>query len=193
MRAFFGIALSEPARSLLADACDAFRDAAPSWRCEKWVPPANYHLTLAFLGEHPRERVEAIAAHAADGLRTRRPFTVALGTVVASPRGRSATMLWATLAAGEHESAEIAGIVTDAAENYGIEPPRRPFAAHVTLVRARRPRTAPDDALAQASEVLSQRASEGIVSVGEVILYSSTLTPRGPVYEAIGRLPLHGD
>lgn len=193
MRAFFGIALSEPARRLLADACDAFRDAAPSWRSEKWVPPANYHLTLAFLGEQPPERIDALIAQAAGPVSGHRPFTLVLDTVAAAPRPRAATMLWATLAAGACESADVADILQETAQGFGISPPRRPFAAHITLVRARRPRTAPDDALAAASEVLAARMPEGTVSVGEVILYSSTLTPRGPVYQAVERLPLCGD
>lgn len=193
MRAFIGIALSGPARLLLADACAAFRDAAPSWRSEKWIPPANYHLTLAFLGEHPCERIEAILAHVAEPLRTRRPFSLSLGRITAAPGPCQATMLWATLAAGERESTDLAGVVAGALQVFSIEPPRKPFAAHVTLVRARRPRPAPDDALAAASELLAARAFDGIVSVGEVILYSSTLTPRGPVYEVVHHIPLRGD
>ncbi|MDI6844188.1 MAG: RNA 2',3'-cyclic phosphodiesterase [Anaerosomatales bacterium] len=193
MRGFFAIALTDPARQLLTDACEAFRDAAPSWRSEKWVDPANYHITLAFLGEQPRELADALVARVTPAVGRFRPFQLELASIVASPRPRAATMLWATVHTGERESAELAAILRDAASDLGIEPPRRPFAAHVTLVRARRPRPAPDDALAAASEVVAERSRSGTVSVGEVILCSSTLTPRGPVYEAVERIQLRGD
>lgn len=193
MRAFFGIALPQSARDLLSSACAAFREHAPAWASEKWVAPENYHLTLAFLGEIPCERANAIAGRAAEGVSARAAFTLALDRFVSAPRHRAATMLWATLAAGEHECADLALAVQEAASQFGIAPPARPFSAHITLVRARRPRQAPDDALAAASEVLASHGQDRIVSVGEVMLYSSTLTPRGPVYEAVQRIPLRGD
>lgn len=192
-RAFFAIGLDERVRGILVRACDAFRSEAPAWRSEKWVAPENLHLTLAFLGEVPDGVLAALVEHAAPLVRAQPPFMLALGDVRAVPRPRAATMLWCTVSAGEPEAAQLATAVSEAAASHGIALPDRPFAAHITLVRARQPRPAPADALAAAAEELAAAGAAGTMSVPDVMLCSSTLTPRGPVYSTVARLPLLGD
>lgn len=192
-RAFFAIGLDDQTREALVRARDAFCDEAPAWRSEKWVPPENLHLTLAFLGEVPDGALAALAEHAAALVRAQPAFRLSLGDVRAVPRPRAATMLWCTVAEGEHEAGALATAVSEAAAAHGIPPSGRPFAAHITLVRARRPRPAPADALAAAAEALSAACAGSAMSVADVMLCSSTLTPRRPIYRTIARLPLHGD
>ncbi|MCX8006768.1 MAG: RNA 2',3'-cyclic phosphodiesterase [Coriobacteriia bacterium] len=193
MRLFFAIPLPDPARDALDTASRAFKDAAPAWRSEKWVPPANLHVTLLFVGEQADERLEALA-DAGRRASCRVPqFAIELDDIAASPRPRNATMLWATFERGSHQAAGLADAIAEALAPLGVQPPRRPFAAHVTLVRSRRPRQAPADALAAAREALLAAGDPRVVSVTEAILYKSTLTPSGPVYDALASLPLGRD
>ncbi|MDI6711818.1 MAG: RNA 2',3'-cyclic phosphodiesterase [Anaerosomatales bacterium] len=193
MRAFFAIGLDGPMRAALVRAREAFCDAAPAWRSEKWVSEENLHLTLAFLGDVPESVLAALAEDAATRVAGVAPFTLTAKDLRAVPRPRAATMLWCTVGEGEREAAGLAAALQEAAALHGIDLPGRPFAAHLTLVRSRRPRHAPADALASAAEALAAAGPPAGMSVTDVTLCSSTLTPRGPIYSTIARLPLHRD
>jgi RNA 2',3'-cyclic 3'-phosphodiesterase len=75
MRAFLGIDLDDDLRDELAALCDALRDAAPTWRGEKWVPRDNLHLTLRFLGEIDSESLPSLRQALAGASRPTLPST----------------------------------------------------------------------------------------------------------------------
>ena len=81
-RAFVAVLLGEPERAAVAAAIDGWR---PLGGAVAWVPAANLHLTLQFLGEQPEEQLAAaeaaLAGAAADGT----PFEAALHGVGAFP------------------------------------------------------------------------------------------------------------
>ncbi len=58
----------------------------------KWVPPANYHLTLRFIGETPGHRAEDIDL-ALSGLRGR-AFDLTLAGVGTFEKSGRSTALW---------------------------------------------------------------------------------------------------
>ncbi|WP_439576310.1 RNA 2',3'-cyclic phosphodiesterase [Elioraea sp.] len=102
----------------------------------KWVPPANYHLTLRFIGAVDNGRADdidtSLSAISARG------FALTLAGVGAfEARGR-ANALWVGVEknpALEHLRAKIESAVVRA----GCEPERRRFSPHVTLARLDNP------------------------------------------------------
>ena len=131
------------------------------------------HLTLAFLGEQPAERVAALqrlaAALAAEA------FELDLSCAGAWQRGR---IVWGGPEVTPPALAELAAGLTDALRADGFEVERRPFAAHVTLVRnGRQP---------------PPRAIDPPVRwpVRDFALMRSRLGAEGARYEVIGRWPL---
>ena len=141
------------------------------------VPPANLHVTLAFLGHRPAGEVGAIAAAmraaAAAAVRpllraSRYRETRSVGMVVLDDEGGRATALANDLA-GRLEQVGV----------YELE--RRPWLPHVTVLRFRRPprlRPEPPDV--------------GEVSPSEVALYTSVLRRTGAQYEISESVPLGG-
>ena len=142
------------------------------------VPPANLHVTLAFLGHRPAGEVGVIAAEmrAAAAAAAIRPLlrasryreTRSVGMVVLDDEGGRATAL----------ANDIAGRL----EQVGVyEPERRPWLPHVTVLRFRRPprlRPEPPDV--------------GELSPSEVALYTSVLRRPGAQYEISESVPLGG-
>ncbi len=63
---------------------------------------------------------------------------------------------------------------------------------HITLVRSRRPRRVSTEALEAGDKIIRRAPVECFLSVERFTLYSSTLTPTGPVYEKIASVPLKG-
>jgi RNA 2',3'-cyclic 3'-phosphodiesterase len=184
MRAFLGIDLDDDLRDELAALCDALRDAAPTWRGEKWVPRDNLHLTLRFLGEIDSESLPSLRQALAGGLATHTPFdTTVLAPVEAVPNMSRARMLWTRYHDPGGRCALLAKDVDDVLATFGILPEPRPFVPHVTLVRARRPRPF------SCSEACIKMPVSSM-SVREVTVFSSVLTRSGPVYERCGRIEL---
>ncbi|MBA4370519.1 MAG: RNA 2',3'-cyclic phosphodiesterase [Coriobacteriaceae bacterium] len=187
MRAFVAIDLDPGALDVLAEARRAFLHGAPSWAGEKWVEEHNLHITLAFLGSVDEAVSRAlVSALVAAGAR-HEAFHLDPAGLRAVPALRRATMLWACYAQAPAAEALSADLRT-AALTFAPETAVRPFTAHVTLVRSRRPRPVPAGALQAADEAVSTRLS--VLSVPSVTLYSSTLTRHGPEYECVAALPL---
>jgi len=139
------------------------------------VPPANLHVTLAFLGARPASDVESVLELLRDAAReTRRPVLAA----VRYRETRSVGMV--VLDDEEGRATRLAGDVGEGLERLGVyERERREWLPHVTVLRFRRPpRLAPS------------LPELGRVSPSEVALYHSVLRPTGAQYEIVESVAL---
>ncbi|MBS0544458.1 MAG: RNA 2',3'-cyclic phosphodiesterase [Proteobacteria bacterium] len=135
----------------------------------------SLHLTLAFLGDQPPERVEALRELAAT-LRGE-AFELRLVRAGAWQRGR---IVWGGPEATPPPLAALADGLAAALRGEGFAVEARPFAAHVTLVRN--------------GHQPPPREIDLPVSwqVGDFALMRSHLGAEGARYECIGRWPLSG-
>ena len=115
--------------------------AIDAWRERAWpdigraVPMQNLHLTLCFLGEQPRARIDALVRLLDDA----RPGTFSSGRrdMVLDAAGWRPDSQVAWLEAGSAPGA-IAGLAKSmrtAAGRAGIRTDKRPFLPHVTVAR----------------------------------------------------------
>ena len=144
------------------------------------VPEDDLHLTLAFLDDRPEAALEALAEEL-----SARPLRAAmLRPVGVVPFGEGGTV--ALEVAPDPHLVALHDTVRLAARGAGIDLPRRRFRPHVTLARLRRSaRERLPGALAALGHVdLPEARAEAVT------LWSSTLTPEGPIYEALETWPL---
>ncbi|HEV8240882.1 MAG TPA: RNA 2',3'-cyclic phosphodiesterase [Thermoanaerobaculia bacterium] len=184
LRLFVAFALSDEVRAAMRRRLGRLRSLVPQAR---WVDPDNAHLTLAFLGHQPEERVALLAAALRDVFWRYPAMPLRLHGGGTFPQGRPARVAWvgvrapAELLPLQHDVADAAAGVLD------WEPEKRPFHPHVTLTRCN-----PAWPRAQAerfhSEVQGSWGEEFVADEG--VLYRSRLSPRGAQYEAIERFPL---
>ena len=141
------------------------------------VPPDNLHVTLAFLGHRPRRDVEPIAAELEAAARAARPVRLA---VSGYRETRSVGML--VLDDAEGSAAALAADLHARLERLGLyEPERRPWLAHVTVVRFReRPRLEP------------RLPALGEISPSGAAVYHSVLRPTGAQYVALQEFGVGG-
>jgi RNA 2',3'-cyclic 3'-phosphodiesterase len=135
------------------------------------------HVTLAFLGNRPREEVEPVAAalHAAAATTTAPVLTVqgyretrSVGMLVCDDEGGRATALAVDL----HERLEELGV---------YERERRPWLPHITVIRFRaRPRLGPP--LPDLEPIVTSEAA----------VYMSVLRPSGAQYEVLQSVAVEG-
>lgn len=189
MRCFVALDFGDDTRERLRVACEELRRRAPGWSGEKWVRPDNQHITLAFLGDIGQPAAELIAEGLGALAESTPAFRMPFSGITAVPGIGRASMLWAEFHDTEEAGARLAAAVGTLARGTGVEVDRRPWRSHATLVRARRPRSAPSrEVLSVAEDVLSEAMSDPCVT-----LYSSRLTPRGPIYSVVGTWRLRGE
>lgn len=176
MRLFVGLDLPEDLCATLSGLRDGINGA-------RWVAPANYHITLRFIGEADRHQAADLDDALAD---IHVPeFDLAMGGVGSfASRGRLRA-IWAGLDASPalahlHDKVERASVRAGFAEE------QRKFKPHVTLARFK---GTPEFA---ASRFLEDHAgfSSRSFSVSRFVLFESTLGGEGAHYTPICTYPL---
>ncbi|MFQ5843603.1 MAG: RNA 2',3'-cyclic phosphodiesterase [Planctomycetota bacterium] len=174
MRAFWALPIPCDVQERLAGAA---REGA-GLRAQQ---PETIHLTLRFLGEISDP--DRIAAAGGEVAGRHDPFALEIAGLGVFPHPRSARVLWAGVGGGAEEATALAGDLEGALEPLGFRRERRPWHAHVTLGRFRRPRGIPP-------ELLGSTDVFGRVRAERIVLYRSTLTPGGAVHEPLLDLSL---
>ena len=168
-RLFFGIWPPEETRRAL----DALQHRLPAQG--RSPHPLDLHLTLVFLGELDAE-TRACVEGVAETLRAV-PFELEIDRLGYWPRPR---ILWAGPAETPAALIRLVADLQDGLKGCGLEPERRPYAAHVTLRR-------------KAHAAHFQALDRPIPwPVREFVLARSGRTREPPRYEILRRWPLTG-
>ncbi len=189
-RLFVALEPTEPVRRRIAAVTERIRRSAGAAAGEvRWVPDENVHLTVQFLGAVPEERVEAVGAAMAAAAAVAGPLLLEVKGAGGFPNSRRPRVVWLGLSGDVEALAALAADLGNRLAPLGFAPEARPFAAHLTLGRARDSRGASGlgGALAAAAQ------DDGIAwRATELVLFESHLSPRGPRYEPVRRAPLGG-
>jgi len=175
-RLFVAIDLPESTKRLLVD-------LDPQIRGVRWIEPEKMHLTLGFFDDVPddvdttfREKLNAIVFGVF--------FLPIIGVGTFPPKGEP-KIIWIGVGRGHPHLFQLNKRVQEAALGAGLEPELRPFHPHVTLARCQRisPQTVRQFLKANAD------LDSGMIRVDSLHLYSSKLTPAGPIH--MRELTLH--
>jgi 2'-5' RNA ligase len=168
-RLFVAIDLPGSTRQLLAN-------LDPHIRGMRWTDTAQMHLTLGFFGDvledvdlKLREKLTAIQFGA---------FFLPVNDVGSFAARGAPKTVWIGVGKAHPHLFQIHKRVQEAALAAGIEPELRPWHPHITIARCR-------DVSAQALRKFLQTNSEfdaGMIRVDAFHLYSSKLTPAGPIH-----------
>lgn len=183
MRCFIAIDLSDAVRGQIAD---CIRQLEPLSRDIRWVPPANLHLTLKFLGEVPDARIRELSPALQDAAHASEPLRLNVAGTGVFPNSRRPNVLWV----GMQHSPELIllhGRVEQAAARFGFPPEQRHFSPHLTIGRVKGV-SGVDAAISHFRTF--QNSIFGSIDVHEIKLMQSILSPSGATYETVGRYPL---
>jgi 2'-5' RNA ligase len=178
-----GLELDEAARRALVEAQRALSDFD---RVVRWIPEANLHLTLKFLGEVPEDAVEDTCEAVRRAASESSLFSFALKGLGCFPPKGPARIVWAGVEPQGGGLLECQEAVEKEMAEAGFQRESRPYSPHLTIGRVRAGRNTRDlrGALQAAEfEAPTQR-------VRELVLFESTLSPKGAVYTAVIRAPL---
>ena len=175
VRCFIAVEVSDPGVvSEVSRVQDVLQATGAPLRC---VDPSCLHLTLRFLGEVDGGTVQRVG-EAVRGIGFP-GFQVAFQGVGCFPGLRRPRTVWAGVSQGSEELVEVYRKVEGALEGLGFRPEGRGFHPHLTLCRVKG-----GGRRGELVSALLELADHwfGVERVEAVKLFSSRLTPRGPIY-----------
>ncbi len=184
MRIFLGIELSARLRAGISMLQDELR---PRLRAARWVPAANLHLTVRFVGETPPERADFLRANLRAPIRRAGTFELAFSGLGCFPRVDKPSVLFIGVVPVGDTLLELQQSVENVMESGGFEADARPFHPHLTIARFKQRETALLKALPDYLE-----HAWGSMSVSEVVLFESRLSASGARYHVLERFGLGG-
>jgi RNA 2',3'-cyclic 3'-phosphodiesterase len=178
-RLFVAIDLSESTKQFLVD-------LDPQIRGVRWTEAAQMHLTLGFFGDVSeygdlvlREKLSGIEFGA---------FVLPITGVGTFPPKGPPKIIWIGVGRGHPHLFQVHKRVQEAVLAAGIEPELRPWHPHITIARCR-------DVTPQSIRKFLQSNVDldaGMIRVEAFHLYSSKLTPAGPVHTRELTIPCSG-
>jgi 2'-5' RNA ligase len=182
VRLFFAVELPHEVQAALArlNPNDASRDY-------RWSDPALMHVTLAFLGQQPNERLDTLRSVGATAATRNRPGTLKLGQPGSFGARKAPRVLWVGLDGDLDALHTLQSSLTAGLKQAGFAVEERAFNPHITLARRREsarggapPGWPPTHSLTVGSAF----------QMRELTLFESRLSPRGPTYISLAHFPL---
>lgn len=172
-----------PAAAAAGRALGSLRAAAPGAR---WHSPDTLHVTAAFLGETPPERLpELFAIAAAAEAAAPSPAEAVLCSLGAFPSWDAPRVVWAGVGRGAAEMRALVAALRPRLAAAGFPVEDRPFVPHLTLGRLKDRRQGAALGAAAAPWMGAAAWAGADFPCGPVRLYSSVLTPSGAVHTEV--------
>jgi len=154
----------------------------------KVVEPSQYHLTLKFIGECEGSIARAIE-HEFPQLSlpiTRFDYTVK--DIGMFPNIKHPAVIWTGIHTDERALSQMVTSTQIFAKKFGIKEEVRSFVPHLTLARIRKGRKLTE----KINDTLQPFTSMefGSATFNRIVLFSSKLTPQGPVYTPLQEIRL---
>jgi 2'-5' RNA ligase len=176
VRAFIGVPLAGNVSAELDRAALLIKEQDAK-QAIRWVADQNLHLTLAFLGDQSRDDLERLSCELDSSLETVSAFSVQVETVSGFPVRRPHVV--AAMITENTNLTRLQRRVMNGALKLGLAVDTKPFQGHITVGRIKKP-----------VEIPPQTVGKSLL-IGEVALYTSELTPDGPVYGVYHKVRLN--
>lgn len=157
------------------------------------VRPELMHLTLAFVGWTPADRLAPIIEATRTAAAGRAPFDLELrGTGRFPPRGKPRAV-WLGVGLGRDQLAALAEALGIAVREAAVKFDDRQFAPHLTLARVRPSASGAEGRTIAAAVEALEVPPDLRVRVDRVAVMESVLSPRGPRYTVREDVPFGQD
>lgn len=176
-----------PRLFIALDPSDAQREALSALRTNsvpaRWTPPAQYHLTLRFLGDTTPERASALRAALESTSAAPCPMEGAgLGTF---PSLRKPRVLYARVAPAP-ALLQLQATVDALCRRLGFDPERHSFTPHITIARLQKADPATVYRFVHSHATWSYPSH----TAAEMILYNSSRHAKGALHTPVAHIPL---
>lgn len=178
-RSFVAARLPQRSKTLLQKQAQELRRQGAADKL-RWLPEAQWHLTLRFLSDLPPELLWRLASTLQTQLADQPAFTLSLQAPNWFPNARRPSVL-ACRSDHPPELTTLLERLDAALTTTEIQIERRRFQGHISLARPRRGRL-PELELPEGKEMKFE--------IGEIALFRSELRPEGAHHSVLARFPL---
>jgi len=175
-RIFLGIPVDKQSQRLINKLLRPLKESPTDIR---WVPENNRHLTLAFLGDTPKSKVDRLIRAFDNSYQQRSCFQFCLSELTRFPSASGRIIALTGRPAGSLET--IFQLTLQLLDKTRVEFDQKKFRPHITLARIRKAR--------HVKTVFDQH-TEISLDVASVVLYQSTLTNTGSIYSRLKEIKL---
>lgn len=161
-----------------------FRQHQPSFTSEavRFIPEANLHLTVHFLGEVPAEQVPAITQALQEVASSHLAFSLQLQCLEPGPKPKAPRLIWARF----RPHPAFAGLCAAVFAQLAIRSPdHADYIPHITVARFRKDAPRPVHL-----PVLKLTEAQITLPVASLALWQSELQSPHPVYSILAEFPL---
>ncbi|MDD5595055.1 MAG: RNA 2',3'-cyclic phosphodiesterase [Candidatus Omnitrophica bacterium] len=182
MRTFIAIELPKQVKDALAELKNQLESSQAD---VKWVATQNIHLTLKFLGERDEKKIEKILQILDEVAKENQPYEINLISLGSFPNPNYPRVVWAGIDQGATQTKKIAQGLEEKIAKVGIPKEKREFSSHITIgrVKSNLNREKLIQGLDNSKSYLVGKNLRFLVT--QLVLFKSTLTPKGPVYEIL--------
>ena len=151
----------------------------------KWVSTDKMHLTIKFIGDIQKNKITRVKELMTNILHDQPSFKIGIQNLGTYPDINNPRVIWLGITQGA-PLIEIHKKLDEALTDLKVRSDRRKYSPHLTLARVRR--DTDRDTVKVIGDILSRFKvdSLGTITISEITLYKSKLTPQGPEYT-----PLH--
>ena len=188
-RTFVALTLDAETRAAVAEQIEQLR---PLSQAVAWVPAANLHVTLKFLGNQPEPRLDDIASALGEAAVATDAFAVTLHGLGGFPGMERPRILWVGAADGALAARALQERIEVALEARDFARDARPWHPHLTIGRVFDDRRWRREASASLRTAIAEAARHtfGRVPITSVSLMRSDLSPRGARYTEMASFAL---
>jgi len=182
IRTFICIELSDSVKDELALVINEIKHI----RTVKWVKPQNIHLTLKFLGDVDTELISTIKDAVDKAAQHFDKFDINLAQFGAFPHFKRPRVYWVGLKDSSKKLGQLHAAIEKEMEQIGFSREQRRFSPHLTLGRVKSDQHSRElGAFFQQQQSLSTT-----LTVNEVVVMKSELTPAGSIYTPMNKIKL---
>lgn len=155
----------------------------------KWASFSSMHITIKFIGEFNPDHQPSIQKDLLSHLRKFGEIKLSFGKMGVFPNLRNPKIVWLSLNE-RRQLIRLAQVVDLITSNYGYPKEKRNFSPHLTIGRVRK------NASSKEKELLSQKIANNKsmdiepFTTDKLSFIKSSLTPQGPTYSTLFRIPL---
>ncbi len=176
MRAFVGIPIPEKLKPKIVKIQERF-----SRFDIKLVEPENLHFNLKFIKEIGEDKIEVLKKEIEKVVSIFEPFSLKVASFGVFPNEKYLRVIWLGVKDGKETLIALAKEVNNSLEKFGLRKEAK-FVPHLTLGRVRSGKN--KEEILRIIEELKD-VDIGEMRVEKVVLFKSTLTSKGPIYEEI--------
>jgi len=176
IRTFIAIDIDDHAKQRLSEFISYLKKTGSD---VKWIDESQMHLTLKFLGNIDDSKIQQISRILKSVTENFKSFSITLSGIGAFPNLKHPRVIWIGVEKGKDQLKDLNTIIEDYMEEEGFPKENRPYKAHLTIGRVKTSRN-----LSVLSRLIAETnfQLDSEIKIDEIILFKSTLTPKGAIY-----------